>query len=342
LTQRQAELRKKIKETTQVSDRNKREQELKQLAREQEQLRREAQEMVRELTRLRADQAAQALSGAASSMEQSGQQLQRGQDPEESQEENLDRLNEARRRTEQVQGKVEEELARERLAKVADQLKQLKDRQEAAIAETERIQQKVLEKNGWDRITLTNLRDHAEVQKELALEADSLAKEKLAPAKVFARTLAQSAEAMRQAAERTVQYRERVQENPDQTAPDRNIVQLQRKALRRFDQLLDALKTDRGLGPAPAANSGGGEGGGTQAGGAPADGIPQLAQFKVLRSMQEEVNERTAAFGRRHPDLDKLTPAQLAELQTIQKDQQEIADLLDELATPAEREGARK
>src|SRR5262249_48596612 len=64
LTQRQQELHKKIRDAARISDPKKRDQELKRLAREQEQVRTETQEMLRELTRLRADQAAQALSGA--------------------------------------------------------------------------------------------------------------------------------------------------------------------------------------------------------------------------------------------------------------------------------------
>src|SRR5207248_192798 len=111
-------------------------------------------------------------------------------------------------------------------------------------------------------------------------------------------------------------------------------------AVRRLDHLLDALKTDRGLGRAPAQ---GGEGGGGEQGGArPSDGIPQLAQLKVLRSLQEEVNERTAEFGKRHPRLDKLGEAAQRELDSLRKDQQDIADLFDELTTTAEPEGGKK
>jgi hypothetical protein len=347
LSRRQQLLRKKAKDAARLSDPKKREQELKRLAREQEQLRKETQDLVRELTRLRADQASQALSGAGSNMDQSGQQLQRGQDSDDAQEEALDRLNEARRRVGQAQAQVEDELARERLAKVADQLKQLKERQESLAAEAERIHQGVLEKNGWDRGSKINLSKLAEAQRALGEETNSLAKGRLAPAKVFARTLERSAEAMQQAADEMVRQVERANENAESTDFSAAITRQQRAAMSRIDPLLDALKTDRGLARAPAPEGdGGGQGGaggqgGGPGGGRPDDGIPQLAQLKVLRTLQQQINERTDTFGKRHPNADALTPAQLAELQALQKEQQEIADFLEELTAPPAPEGGK-
>lgn len=116
----------------------------------------------------------------------------------------------------------------------------------------------------------------------------------------------------------------------------RSIARLQRRAARRIDQLLDALKTDRGPARPPVPDAeGDAEGGGGRAG-RPSDGIPQLAQLKVLRSLQEEVNERTADLGKRYPDPGKIPQAVQRELQALRKDQQEIADLLDELTTAGE------
>src|SRR5262249_36189422 len=170
--------------------------------REQEQLGKEAQQMVRELTRLRQEQALQALNEAGASMERAGRQLERNEEDQDAQEETLDRLNEARRALQQQNEEIEEELAREKLARAADQIKRLKERQDAAIAEAERIQREVLQKKEWERGLLISLKELAQNQKDLGDETDSLAKGKLAQAQVFARILAKAAEAMKQAGDK--------------------------------------------------------------------------------------------------------------------------------------------
>jgi hypothetical protein len=70
------------------------------------------------------------------------------------------------------------------------------------------------------------------------------------------------------------------------------------------------------------------------------DGLPPVAQLKLLRALQLEVNQKTDAFQKQHPDLGKLNAKEKAELQAIRKDQQEIADLLEELTRPADEPGA--
>ncbi|HEV3261541.1 MAG TPA: hypothetical protein VG013_32120 [Gemmataceae bacterium] len=336
LAKNQAELRKKIKAARAESDPQKREQQLKALSREQEQLRLQAQDMLRELTRLRAERAGQALSDAAGSMDEAGRQLTRGQDSPEQQEETLDRLNEARRRLQQARKEVEEELAREKLAKVADQLKLFKTRQEAAIAEMTRIQNDVLLHKGWERGLRASLDDLADAQKGLADETRALAEGKLAGAKVFARVLGKSARAMTAAARRMQDRGDKVKDNPDDTTQDRETHKLQRQALRHLDQLLDAVKSGTAMARAGGGASGGG-GGGRRGG--EGDGIPQLAQLKALRALQQDINEDTEAFGKRHPDLNKLTGKEFKELQGLRDSQREVADLLDELTAPAAAEG---
>jgi hypothetical protein len=51
--------------------------------------------------------------------------------------------------------------------------------------------------------------------------------------------------------------------------------------------------------------------------------------------MQQEINRHTETFRRAHPDADKLTDADKAELQAITRDQKDVAELLDELNRPA-------
>lgn len=352
LIRQQEELRKKSQEAQQLSDPQQRDKRLKELAREQEQVRKETQEMVRELTRQRADQAGQALSGASNSMDQVGRQLEQGQNSDNMQEETLDRLKEAQRRVNQVQDRVDEELAREKLAKIADQLKLLKERQDSAIAETERIADTVLQRRGWDRRTRTNLGDLADAQVALARETEDVAKKKLDGVKVFARVLARAAEAMTEASERMRQQLKQLLDQPESSTIDEDIRRQQRVAIVRLDQLLDALKTeaggnqgggDSGSRQGGSGEGGSGEGSADQAGERrPMDSVPPMGQLKVLRALQQEVNERTSTFAIKNPNLDKLTKKQQLELLSIRKDQQEIADLLDELTATTAPEGEKK
>jgi hypothetical protein len=152
---------------------------------------------------------------------------------------------------------------------------------------------------------------------------------------------------MEQAEERMRKRKDAALERGDQglkldiaaeNAADEQTRKHQTTALRRLDQLLDALKPERGVAQRPAENGGGGEGqpaGRMREG----DGIPALAQLKALRALQEEVNKRTEEFSRQHPDLTKLTKEQKAELESIRQDQQEVADLLEQLTQPARSEG---
>src|ERR1051326_3691469 len=151
LAGQQERLQKKVKQANQITDPAKRADELKRLAREQERLQREVQEMVRELSRLRADRASQALSQSGNRMQQANRQLERGDNSEEQQQEALDRLNDAQDELEQAREQAEEELAREKLAKVADVIKGLKERQESLTAESARLHRELLQKKQWTR-----------------------------------------------------------------------------------------------------------------------------------------------------------------------------------------------
>lgn len=353
LAREQDELRKKVKEARQIADAKKREQELKRLAEKQAKLQKDAEELGRELKRLNADRAARALEGAGEEMERAAKQLQNnGDEAEQQQDEALNRIQEAREQLNEKQDNVEEQLAREKLAKVAEQIKGLRERQEAALKEGDRLRGKALQQKEWRRGELSSLGGLAATEENLGKETRNLATEKLKGAKVFSRILQRAADAMDRASVRIKDVRA----NPRENLTDAEGARLQREALRRLDQLLDSLKQEQAKAGGGGAGGGGGEGGGGGggegggggpggggAGGAPQDGIPQMAQLKALRALQQEVNERTETFGRDHPELNKLTPPELRELLDIRKDQQDVADLLDEVTAPGdEPEGEKK
>jgi hypothetical protein len=330
LTQRQEQLRKKIKEAGQLADAQERKRELRRLAREQERLAQEAQLMVRELTRLRASRARQELSEAVASMQRTGQQLQQGDEPEESPEETLDRLNEAQRRLSQDQEQVEEALMRERLAKVADEIKHLKERQDAAIAEAERLQKRVLQEKNWVRSLKSSLSQLAHNQEQLGQETANLASAKLGGAPVLARLAQRSAEAMKKAAGHCLKQLDRANDDEDAIAAEPETAKFQRDAVHRLEQLLEVLKPEKGM----ARNAqGAGEGGPAKSPRGGGSDLPPLAQLKALRLLQQELYARTETAGKRPTER---------ELQEIRREQQELARLLEELTNPSGSEGQPK
>ncbi|TMQ32571.1 MAG: hypothetical protein E6K70_17870 [Planctomycetota bacterium] len=352
LANRQERLQKKMKEAVQIADAAKRAEELKRLAREQEQLQKETQEMARELSRLRSDRASQAMNQAGGQMQRAGQQLDRGEEAEEQQEEALERLNDAQRELQQSREEAEEELAREKLTKIAEPIKALRERQQGLIEQASRIHQKVLQENRWPLALQKGLSDLAEAQDGLGRETEQIAKDRLEGTK--------SAEAMRQAARRMrdrVSKKDPGEDEIEEVTPEGTldgklakaagdeVDELQRTALRRLDQLLEALKPEKGLtmgGSQRQGGGGGGGGGGQQGGGkGEGDGIPPLAELKALKALQHEVSERTRAFARKHPDVSKLGAKEQEELKGIRREQQDVTGLFHDVNAPSEPEGGK-
>jgi hypothetical protein len=337
LARQQEDLQKKAMEAAGISDPKQREEELKKLARKQEELKKKAEDMAEELKRLRAARASEALGKAGGEMENAQKQLEGGGKAEEQQDDALDRLQEARDELKRTLGDTEEELAREQLAKVAVLLKKLRDRQQALVTEAGRIQKDVLEAKGWNRPREFSLRDLANAQKGLGEETGKVADEKLSEALVFRRILHKAAKAMGDAADRINDRYQEVSQQPDKTDPDEETGRLQQEALRRLDQLLEAAKPDAGVPQRAAGGGGGGGGGESSGGGGNPDGIPPLAQLKLLRAMQADINQRTEDFTKQHPDLTRLDDKGKSQLQSIRRDQEEVADLLDELTHPQDQ-----
>jgi len=334
LIQEQEQLQKKVKEAGQIGDKAKREEELKRLERKQRELQKKTEEMVRQLTRMRAPRAGQALGKAGDQMEGAGQQMAGGQQGEDEQEEALDRLNEAKRELQRARKEAEEELGREQISRLAELIRPLKERQEALNAETARFQGVIQQRGKWsDRLQHEYLRKR-DAQQGLGTETKEVAAKRLTGAPVFARLMRRANEAMTEASQRM----ETVAKQPVEPAqlPDAETARLQQQALRRLNQVVDALK-EAAEKMQQAKGGGGGSGGegGSGGGGAPGDGIPPLAQLKLLRDLQKDINQRTETFKKEHPDPKKLEEKDKAELRSIRNDQQDVAELIDELTRPA-------
>ncbi len=334
-------LRKKREEAEKIPDPKEREKELQRLAREQEQLQQKIQQKAEQLTRQRSPRAAQAAQKAAEAAQRAAEKLNRGEDAKEEEQEVLDRLQEAREEVKKAREQVEEELEREQLAKVAYQIKGIKERQEALIAERERLQKEFLQQNkeNWRRLltSLGQLARNQGAESGLAKELTGLAEKKLEGAPVFSRLLKRTADVMDQASQRLTDHQKQLNEGAKpETEAVAEAALLQKDALTRLEGVLKTLKEEQDAPLARNNGGGGGDGGDEGGGGGGGNGneIPPLAQLKMLRDMQAEVNKRTDDFRKEHPDPAKLDEKAKAQLQDIRKSQQEVAELLDELIEP--------
>jgi hypothetical protein len=341
LMDEQEKLKKKIEEAGKIGDPAKREEALKKLARRQKELQKKTEELVQQLSRLRSERARQALGQATEDMQEAGNQLSRGRKDAEKQEDVLDRLDEARRELERARKLAEEELGREQLDRVADLVRRIKERQEALVREAERIQRDVQQRAGWARGLKSSLLSLGEAQKGLGSETAEVARKELSGAPVFAKFLRQAAESMERAGKRLGRLLK--QSPPPKSLPDARLAELQADALGRLQQLLEAFK-DAEQAPRPLSRpQGGGGEPGEEGGGPERDGVPPLAQLKLLRAMQKEVNDRTEAFKKKHPDPAALGPKEKAELAALRREQREIADLLEEMMNPGgDKDGGDK
>jgi hypothetical protein len=338
LVRDQEQLQQRADEAAQIVDPKQKKQELERLAREERQLQHRAQELAQRLTRLRGDQAGQELRRAARAMDQAQDAMDQGEQPGEKLEDALDRLDDAQDQVAQTRKDTEEELQREMRARMMDALKGLKDRQDAQLAESERLFQAAKQDGGWSRPLQKSLGDLAAAEAALGGEVAPLTEKYFQDAKVIAHLVRQASEALG-AVEPAVETVRNGPMNLDSLESDRRTIQApQRLALKRLTQLIDVLKEEekdrRTSKPKPMTEGKPDE----PSGGAAGDGIPPLAQLKLLRELQAEVNERTDAFAKAHADVTKLTPAEQAELDAIRTAQADLAALLEELTPepPAE------
>jgi hypothetical protein len=103
----------------------------------------------------------------------------------------------------------------------------------------------------------------------------------------------------------------------------------------RFKQLLEALRADRG----GQGGQGGGGGGGGGAGGENPDGIPATAQLKMLKALQQEINDKTEALEETRRREGRLSPEQTAEGERLAEEQGVLADLVRDMTRPRRDDG---
>jgi hypothetical protein len=313
LRSRQEELLRKLEQASQIADPAEREEELLKLKKEQRQLRDDAAAMVRQMQRLQARKAGGATQRAASRMQQAEDSLQSNNagDAAANQQEALDDLEQAQRELAQRRREAEEQLAHEQLERIADELRAMIAREQGVIDETRRLQELHQEQGRWKREQLLTLRDLAGTQRALKGETDRLV-EKLAAAEVFALALKGAARSMQRATDLLVERK---------TGADTQ--QAEEAARQRFVALVDALRQDREEPGAEQqdAQPGAGADGNPGDQGPPADGIPPMAQLRMLITLQQDLNERTVRLFDIRGKNGRLSPAEQQELELLAAEQ---------------------
>lgn len=346
LADAQDDLRKRTAEAAKIADPVRREAELKRLAREQDQLIDQGKIVLQRLTRDRAEDAARQTRDALNRMESARDQLEAGSTGLREQNDAVARLDSARDRLDTATARPAEQLSDEQRRKTAALIAALVERQKAAVAEAGRIHKLVENRKAWERPLLQSYKGLEDVERELSLELRALAEKQFEPLPVLARLLTESARAAELAADKMQVRREDALDadpaaaySPElESANDRKVNRPMALALRRLEQLLDALKPDEPKKHTP--DGGGAKGPGNAQGpkttqpmqSGAGDLVPPLAQLKVLRALQAELNVLTAEFAKNFPDPDKLTDEQRDELKELEQAQRDIAALFEKMA----------
>ncbi len=320
IEKQQEGLRKQADQAAREENPAEKQRQLERLSRQQRQLAEETQRLARQLRRLRAQRAGsslarsgQAMSGAAAAGE--------GQDAESAghQAEAAERdLEQAQEELAQDRRQAEMDLAAEQLARLEDGVKSLIERQSQVRNETEQIDERRLAAE-LTRPQLATLGGLTRQQRSLAGETHGLA-EKLRSAAAFEAALSGAAGEMDQAALRLAER------STDQSTRDAQV-----RAGDRLKLVLDALGNDENQ---QKGQEGGEEQPGDQGQGQGQSNEPSasLAELKLLKLMQSELQRRTQAIEDASAKAGGLSEADRQELTRLSAEQGQLADLLINLA----------
>ncbi len=343
LAQRQQQLRRELADAAADPAEAERKRKLERLSKEAQKLAEEVKELARKLQRLQARRAAESGTQAATAMDQSAQAAADG-DENQAQDQAAtaqDLLEETKRQLQQQIQQAERDLVREQLARLEQHVAGLIARQKNVIQETDRMARLREQQSG--QLTTpqeATLRGIAAEQRLLADESQQLAAT-LQAAAAFTFSIERIRERMLAAAERL----DAQETGPAAKSP-------QEDALRGLLLLQEALKSDDGSEPMPPDEApppgGNGE--------APAGGEQNLAELKLLKLLQEEIQRQTAELERLRSPGGALTSDQIQRLEELARDQGKLAemvvdmikaaakkaeDALPDLPEPAEKGGAR-
>jgi hypothetical protein len=313
IRKQQEGLRKQIKDAGDQKDEQEGRKQLERLSRTQQAVKDEVDRLTRQLQRMQADKPAASLARAGERMGQTSKSAAGGDGGgAEKNSEAADKdLDEAQEQLAEARRKAENDLANEQLARLEDSLKGLVDRQQHTNDETLRLEKLRAAAGQWTRSQSQSLHDLAGDEQSLADETTQLA-EKLAGAETFHFVLDAAAREMTGVAGRL--------KDRDCGAATQ---ELEQNVLSRLKQLVEATKPEK-PGPGEPQAAANGPGGGGQP---PGGSIRALAEVRLIRLMQEDLNRRTGrlndAIGDRQP-----TEPERAELAKLGREQGQLAELM--------------
>jgi hypothetical protein len=323
LQTQQGELRKKSEAAANESSEVARRRQLERLTRDERDTAAATERVSRTLQRLQADRASHKASQGAASMNRAGQRAEQGdaQATAGAAAEAQRDLDEAQQELAKRLAQAEADLAQEQMARLEDHLKALADQQQRTLEETRHYADVEQSQGQLSRSQAISVGDLAKQQQLLVQETAALA-EKLAGTPVFRAALAQCAENMQRAA--TLLDARQVGE-PTQKAEELSLALLTHS--------LEALHPAADN-PAPDTNPDeqgeqGDQGGQQNANSA--DATQVLAELKLLKWMQDDVNRRTKVLEDAYRGTE-LPPDAQREYQELGRQQGLIAELTLKLA----------
>jgi len=284
------------------------------LQKQQSELRDEASRLARQLRRLQARQAGESAGRAAAQMRQAADDLAAGDSTavDQNQRQALEDLQQAQRELAGARRRAEQQLARELLEKISDEIAGMVDRQQAVIDETLRLDELRTARGNWSRGQLKSLKAVAESQLGLRDEAERLA-EVLQSAEVFALAVKGAAREMTTAAARLADRK-----------TDETTIRAERAARQRFVDLMTALEPEDESSQADAQPPAGEP---EQPNGPPGEAIPHLAQLKMLRTLQQDLVGRTESLHQAQAESEETSEEVRERLALLAEEQGQIADL---------------
>ncbi|HEV3415364.1 MAG TPA: hypothetical protein VG056_01060 [Pirellulales bacterium] len=317
LRQQQDGLRKKMQEAGEKQVQAERRRELDRLSRRQSELQDEADRQARQLQRLQAERASSSLARAAGQMGSAGKAAASGDhagadNHAEAAKRDLD---DAQQQLADARRQAESDLANEQLARLDDSLKGLVDRQRHTNDETARLEKLRADQGQWTRAQSQTLHDLSREQRNLANETGQLG-EKLAGAEAFQFVLDAAAHEMAGVADR-------LQDRNTDSATQ----QLEQDVVARLKQLVEAMKEEKPAGSDSPAGAGSQGGGGNAANSQSGNMIRRMAELRLIRLMQEDVNRRTQRLTEEVGDR-SATDDQRTEFSRLAKEQGRLAELM--------------
>ncbi|MFT5525779.1 MAG: hypothetical protein ACI9HK_003749 [Pirellulaceae bacterium] len=318
LQRRQQQLREELEKAGREQNATKREQELQRLSRQQQKLAEESKQMARRLEKLQAPQAARKTQQASGQQDGAAKAGGEGKqkDAADLAKEAEDLLEEAKKEVQEQVKKAEQDLFFEQLAKLEQAIEGLVMRQESVRDQTAELNDLRKSQPDWRREQVPTVRNIAAEERLIGEECGALA-EKVAQAEAFALGLRGAMREMLRAAGRLDQL--------DTGTQTQETIEVARN---RLVQLQEALKPPQNNNENNNNENNPGEEQQNEQQQPPADQIQSLAELKLLKSMQEEINRRTSELETRRLREGKLDQDAERELIELSQEQGHLADIV--------------